>query len=272
MTNKNIVGGKKVTAILVALFAIGGIVAMLPNSSAAPGLVPDMRGKWQGTFVATGMAVATPIGISMDVNNQGIGSFSGTFATTGTAPGTLNGTVSTGGNVSFHGTSTSVNLSGGSAVFTDYGSGAAILDGTMTVSGTVPFYNGFRKFREIRPFVNPGNCPCTPPVGDYVGTWSDNSSSGPISFTVQAADHTTPTKFTSYLYITIGGQQHGFGLLGTSNGSGDVIAIAHANTGRLTMTAVLTGSPFLRPSLSGNFTFERNDGTVFQERFSVTKQ
>lgn len=63
-----------------------------------------------------------------------------------------------------------------------------------------------------------------------------------------------PTKFTSYLYITIHGQMHGFGLYGI-------------------MTADLIGAPFFRPSfLTGNFRYELHDGSVIVERFSATEQ
>ena len=274
MTNRNNARVYYILAIFAALFVICGLVTLLPNSSAAPGPVPDLRGNWQGTFVPEGMPVATPVGISMAINSQGIGSsFSGTFFLTGTQPGTVQGNVAGSGSVRFHATSPEVNLTNGIATYTDYGGGAGILDGSMTVSSIAPFYNGFRKFREIRPFANFGNCPCTPRVGDYIGTWGNNGSSGPIKFTVQAADHTIPTKFTSQLIITIGGQMHWFGMYGTSNGDGDVVAIAHSNTGRLTLTAVLTESPFFRPSiLSGNFKYELHDGTVIEERFSATKQ
>jgi hypothetical protein len=75
------------------------------------------------------------------------------------------------------------------------------------------------------------------------------------------------------LYITIDGQQHGGGLIGTANADGDVVAIAHATTGQLVMTGVVTDPTFLRPSrLEGSFTFEMNDGSVLTQSFSAVKQ
>ncbi len=62
MTNRNNAGNNKILAIFAGLFAIGGLIGFLPGSSAAPGLLPDMRGSWQGTHVPDGMPVATPIG------------------------------------------------------------------------------------------------------------------------------------------------------------------------------------------------------------------
>ena len=266
-------GRKKVLIVFGGLLAFSGLIGLLPKSSAAPGLLPNMRGNWQGRLLPEGLPVATPIGITMNVTTQGIGNFSGTFTGPDYVPGSLSGSVSTTGVVTFAGDAQSVDLSHGRATIRDFGDGAAILDGTVTLDSIYPFYAGVRNILEIRSFVNEGNCPCTPRVGDYIGTWSGGGTSGPIQFTVQAPDHTTPTKFTSYLYITIAGQQHGFGLIGTANGDGDVVAIAHATTGRLTMTGVLTDATFLRAStLEGNFTFKMNDGSVFTRSFSAVKQ
>jgi hypothetical protein len=270
--NRNERGGKRIIAVLVGLFVLGGLIGLLPASSAAPGLIPDMRGSWQGRLVPDGLPVATPVGITMTVTSQGIGNFSGTFTGPDYVTGTLSGTVTTGGSVSFTGDAPDVDLSNGRARFMDYGGGAAILDGTVNVTSSYPFYAGPREMLEIRPFTNVGGCPCTPAVGDYIGTWGDGGSGGAIKFTVQAPNHATPTKFTSYLYITVGGQQHGGGLIGTGDGDGNIVAIAHANTGRVILTADLTQLPFQQPRINGSFTFEINEGAVISERFSVVKQ
>jgi hypothetical protein len=270
---RSVASRRQFIAVFVAAFALAGLTGLLPEPTAASGLFPDMRGNWQGRLMPEGLPVATPVGITMNVTTQGIGNFTGTFTGPDYVPGTLTGSVSTTGVVTFSGDAPDVDLSHGRATIRNFGDGAAILDGTVTVDSTYPFYAGIRNILEIRPFVNHGDCPCTPRVGDYIGTWGSGGTSGPIQFTVQAADHTTPTKFTSYLYLTIDGQQHGLGLIGTANADGDVVAIAHANTGRLVMTAVLTDATFLRPSrLDGSFTFEMNDGTVLTQSFSAVKQ
>lgn len=237
------------------------------DGSAAPPVVQNMRGLWDGFEVRAG---EPPEPSRTEITGQENRRFTG-FAEPPdpSHPAiAIEGTVSASGNVNYQGRSPGVHNVGHSKLH-DFGGGAAILDGgeTRHVNGQtfiVPCVLVMRSFA--------GDGSVVPnPEGRYVGMLGGGVT-GQIDMRLSPPpDPVRPTSFEGTMEVVIGGETHSFLLRGTINSAGRIIAIAATSEGHLTFDAILSEppDPGMPATINGAFHLELHDGTEFEGSFQT---
>jgi hypothetical protein len=263
--------GKSITVIACAAL---GLTTLLLNTGSATSPAPqNMRGIWSG-FIQAGINPPDPVRteITSQVNRR----FTGlSTPPEPVQPIAIEGTVSASGKVNFQGESSDGHTVGKTDLL-DFGGGAAILNGSMTrvrQDGTfiVPCVLELRAFEGAPP--DP-----VQPAGRYAGNLTGGGVIGQIDIRLSnPPDPVRPTSFGGSVELTIGGQVRTFTLLGTMNGEGRFIAIAHLpGAGHMILDANLANPPDpVQPTtLTGNFTVEFGDGSELEGTFhtEVTRE
>jgi len=267
-----IISNKRIhVSILAAGLCLAIVLSILTtDSSATIADVQDMRGVWSG-FIQAG--VDPPAPIRTEIASQENRKFTG-FANPPdpVQPVEIEGTVSASGKVNYQSKSSDIHFVGKHDLL-DFGGGAAILNGDLTR----PSVDG--KFivpcvLVMRPFA--ADSSILPNLaGRYDGSISgEGGVQGQINTVLVAPpDPVRPTSFNGTLAIVIDRQTYSFQLLGTANGSGRIIAIAHQpGAGHLILDAVLSNppDPVQPPTINGTFKLEFGDGSELEGAFQTT--
>lgn len=262
-------GGRTIT--VKACRALGLVICttLLLNTGSATNPAPqNMRGVWSG-FIQAGNNPPEPV--RTEITSQTNRRFTGLVSPPDPVqPIAIEGTVSASGKVNFQGES-SDGHSVGKTDLLDFGGGAAILNGSMSrfrQDGTfiIPCVLELRAFEAAPP--DP-----IQPAGRYAGNLNGGGTTGQIVLVLNnPPDPVRPTSFGGNVEITIGGQTRSLTLLGTMNGAGRFIAIAHfPGAGHMIVDANLSTppDPVQPPTLTGNFTIEFGDGSELEGTFQT---
>ena len=252
----------------VGLMLAACMAVLLSTGSATTSGPQEMRGVWFG-FIQEGTNPPEPV--KTEITSQTNRRFAGFVQPPDAVqPIAMEGTVSASGKVNYQGESSDGHTIG-KVDLLDSGGGAAILNGSMT------------RFRHDGTFIIPcvleirafaGNLPeAVRPTGRYAGNLSGDATIGQIVLVLNdPSDPLRPTSFDGNVQMTIGGQIRTFALLGTMNGDGRFIAIAHiTGAGHMIIDANLANPPDpVQPTtLIGNFTVEFGDGSELEGTFQT---
>ncbi|HUR97356.1 MAG TPA: hypothetical protein VMZ26_04730 [Pyrinomonadaceae bacterium] len=250
----------------VGLVLASCIAALLSNGSATSSGPQDMRGVWSG-FIQEGTNPPEPV--RTEITSQTNRRFSGFVSPPEPVQAVaVEGTVSASGKVNYQGESSTEHAVGKTDLL-EFGGGAAILNGSMTRfrhDGTfiIPCVLELRSFEANPPEP-------VQPAGRYVGSLSAGDTTGQIVIGLtNPRDPVRPTSFGGSVDVIIGGQTQTFTLLGTMNGQGRFIAIAHLpGAGHMILDANLGTPPDpVQPTiLTGSFTIEFGDGSELEGTF-----
>jgi hypothetical protein len=250
-------------------FALAFCIAVFLSTGSATSTAPqDMRGAWSG-FIQAGINPPEPV--RTEITSQTNRRFTGIVdPPEPVQPIAIEGTVSASGKVNYQGESAEGHTIAKTDLL-DFGGGAAILNGTLSRfrhDGTfiIPCV------LELRPFAVSPPEPVQP-AGRYEGNLNGGETSGQIVLVLNnPPDPVRPTSFDGNIELTIGGQIRTFTLLGTMNGEGRFIAIAHApGAGHMILDANLAAPPDpIQPmTLTGNFKVEFGDGSELEGTFQT---
>lgn len=252
---------RRINFLIIAVFSCLALIPALLSAtgSAASSKVQEMRGVWNGFIQSDNKPAEMTQTVIMGQENR---RFTGIIDSDG--PHSIEGTVAASGKVNYQGRSANNHIIGKSDLL-DFGGGAAILNGSLTrqTSGhrfLVPCVLVMRPFS-----IDPAATGVMNPSGRFEGMINDgDGTSGQITMNLLSPQQTS---FVGSVDIVLGGQTHTFQLLGTINGRGRLIAIAHkAIAGHLILDATLIPStePLQGPSINGSLSLEMGDGTAFE--------